>query len=290
MPPVPPARRPLFAPLWSALRALRAVFLIACYLVVLPSSFLPWLLFLLFFRGDAEARARVLQRTSARGVRFMHWWLRVFRVIRFDWREVKLALPPGPCVIVANHPIQLDPTVLMAVLVHAVSLVKPSIFRRRFVRPILEGAGHIEGPDLDPATVGTAIDTAVRRLRVGMHVFVFPEAKRSPQGRLRPFGRIAFEIAARAQVPLVSIALRCEPCYLSRETPLLLPPPTLPRVSVAILAIDEPAAFGDDSKALKERVEGRYKAWVADGMPPLAASAATSPAPSRSSMRPATGA
>lgn len=286
---LPPRRPTLLDPLWSSLRALRALFLIGGYLIVAPSGVLPWLLFCLFFRGDRFQRARALQRASVLGVRFMHWWLRALRVIHFDWRRVRLDLPARPCVVVCNHPTQLDPTVLMATLVHACTIVKPSVYNRWFVRPLLAGAMHLEGPSLDPVSVGQVIDNAIVRLRAGMHLFVFPEAKRSPQGELREFGRIAFEIACRAEVPLVSLAIRCEPCYLSRETPLLLPPPNLPRVFVEVLAIDDPAAAANDSRALKDRVEGRYQQWVAGGMPAVPCSNIASREPRRSSMRPASG-
>lgn len=300
----PTSRQPrLLDPLWRFLRALRAAVTVLLYVVVAPSGLLPYVLFRLFFRGTPERRARILQRTSARGVRIMHWWLRTFRVIHFDWRQVRLDLPAGPCVIVANHPTQLDPTVMMAVLGEACTIVKPSVYNRLFVHHILAGAWHFEGPSLDPMSVGHVVENAVERLRCGMHLFVFPEAKRSPQGRLREFGRIGFEIACRAGVPLVSVAIRCEPCYLSRETPMFLPPPRLPRVFVEVLAVDRPQEVGADSRVLKQRVEGRYKQWVADGMPPVALPSAalsatdgrqpTSPGasglPARSSMRPPTG-
>lgn len=292
----------LLDPLWRLLRALRAAITVLLYVVVAPSGLLPYMLFRLFFRGTPEQRARVLQRTSARGVRVMHWWLRTFRVIHFDWRQVRLELPAGPCVIVANHPTQLDPTVMMAVLGEACTIVKPSVYNRLFVHHILAGAWHFEGPSLDPMSVGHVVENAVERLRCGMHLFVFPEAKRSPQGRLREFGRIGFEIACRADAPLVSVAIRCEPCYLSRETPMFLPPPMLPRVFVEVLAVDRPQDFAGDSRALKKRVEARYQQWVADGMPPIAepplavpltgrqpTSSGASGLPMRNSMRPPTG-
>lgn len=288
--PTAPPRPSLLDPLWRFLRAVRALITVALYVVVAPSGLLPYVLFCLIWRGTPEQRARVLQRTSARGVRVMHWWLRTFRVIHFDWREVRLELPAGPCVIVANHPTQLDPTVMMAVLGEACTIVKPSVYNRLFVHHILAGAWHFEGPSLDPMSVGHVVDNAVLRLRCGMPLFVFPEAKRSPQGQLREFGRIAFEIACRANVPLVSVAIRCEPCYLSRETPMFLPPAQLPRVFVEVLAVDHPGAHGGDSRALKQQVERRYEQWVADGMPPVVASSPAATLPSRSSMRPPTGA
>ena len=268
MPPAPVSHThsPL-DPLWRALRTLRAAISVGLYLIVAPSGFLPYGLFLLLNRGTPLQRARILQRTSARGVRIMHWWLRTFRVIHFDRREVQLALPPGPCVVVANHPTLLDPTAMMALLVEACTLVKPAVYRRRFVGPLLAGGMHFEGPSLDPTSIAHVLDNAVERLRAGMHLFVFPEGTRSPEGGLRDFGRIAFEIACRADVPVVSLGLVCEPCYLSRETPLYRPPARLPRLRVQQLAVDLPRECGGDSRALRERVEARYRRWLADGMP-----------------------
>lgn len=258
-------------PLWRGLRAMRAVITVGFYLVIAPTGYVPFGLFCLLWRGDQRQRARILHRVSARGVRIMHWWLRTFRIIHFDWRQVDLGLPAGPCVVVANHPTQLDPTAMIAVLVNGCTIVKPSVYRRRLVRPLLEGAMHFEGPSLDPISIEHVLHSAVDRLRSGMHLFVFPEGTRSPEGRLHEFGRIAFEIACRANVPVVSVALRCEPCYLSRETPLLRPPARMPRLFMERLAIDDPASGGGDSRVLRERVESRYRQWVQDGMRPIAA-------------------
>jgi 1-acyl-sn-glycerol-3-phosphate acyltransferase len=267
-------RRRALDPLWRCLRALRAGFSVVAYSLVAPSGLLPYALFCLLWRGTPRERARVLQHISCRGVRVMHWWLRGFRIVRFDRRQARLDLPDGPCVVVANHPTLLDPTVMMSLLVEACTLVKPAVYHRRFVRHILAGAWHFEGPSRDPVSIGQVVGEATERLRAGMHLFVFPEGTRSPQGGLREFGRIAFEIACRADVPLVSVALRCTPCYLSRETPLLRPPARLPIVEVAQLAVDRPGDCGGDSRALKQRVEQRYRAWVAAGMPSLLAARA----------------
>ena len=265
----------LLESLWRLLRAIRVVISLLLYVVVAPSGLLPYALFRLFFRGTEEQRARILQRTSARGMRILHWWLRAFRVIHFDWRNARLRLPDGPCVIVSNHPTQLDPTVMMAVLGEACTIVKPSVYNRIFVHHLLAGAWHFEGPSPEPMLVGQVVENALQRIRCGMHLFVFPEAKRSPQGQLREFGRIAFEIACRANVPLVSVAIRCEPCYLSRETPMFRPPARLPRIFVEQLAVDLPDEVDRDSRVLKQRAEARYRDWVAEGMPPIPAARAS---------------
>jgi 1-acyl-sn-glycerol-3-phosphate acyltransferase len=128
--------------------------------------------------------------------------------------------------------------------------------------PLMVGAGLIEGPGEDPASVGRVISDGVQRLRDGMRLFVFPEGSRSPPGDLRPFGRVVFEIACRANVPVVCVGIRCEPPWLTREIPLFRPPHPIPRLRLTLLAIEDPAALGGDSRALRVRVEQRFRRWL----------------------------
>src|SRR5688572_10310180 len=137
--------------LWSRLRAARALFTVTAYAILAPAGYVPFALLCTFWRGRARTRARFLQSCSVRGFRFMHAWLRYLRIIEFDWRRADLAFPPRPFVLVANHPTQLDPTAVMAVLGGGCTIVKSSVFRRRLVHPMLAGALHLEGPTLDPA-------------------------------------------------------------------------------------------------------------------------------------------
>ena len=48
----------------------------------------------------------------------------------------------------------------------------------------------------------------------------------------------------------------------------------MPRLFMERLAIDEPASCGGDSRVLRERVESRYRRWMADGTPQIAAASA----------------
>jgi 1-acyl-sn-glycerol-3-phosphate acyltransferase len=52
-----------------------------------------------------------------------------------------------------------------------------------------------------------SLGAAVRALRAGMPLFVFPEGARTPDGTMQPFLAGAAFLAIRAQVPLVPIAL-----------------------------------------------------------------------------------
>jgi 1-acyl-sn-glycerol-3-phosphate acyltransferase len=257
--------RPLEA-LWRGLRTLRVVVTVGLYLLVLPSGILPFAIFRGWcaLRGlSAVERARQLQRLCAFGLRRMHWWLRVFRVISFDARTVRLQLPPGPCVVVANHPTALDPTALIALLGECCTLVKPAVYRQRLIGALLAQAMHFEGPSHDPGSIGQVLEDAEARLNAGMHLFVFPEGTRSPEGGLLPFDRIAFAIACRAKVPVVLLGFRCDPVYLSHETPLYRPPARQPRLSLEQVAVYHPEQAEWDSRRLRDRVEGDLRKWLA---------------------------
>lgn len=246
-----------------ALRTLAIVFSVACYTINAPFGYLGFAFLCWWWRKDPVRRALRLQRCMGLGYRILHDWLRWFRIADFDHRNALPGLPPGPCVLVANHPTQIDVTAIGATLGGACTIVKPSVWRRRMVRPLLQGAGLLEGPGTDPISIGRVVDDGVERLRQGMRIFVFPEGSRSPAGQLRPFGRVAFEIACRAGVPLVSVGIRCTPPWLSPEVPIYRPPHPIPRLRLTLLAVDDPAAEGGDSKRLRERVEQRFRGWLA---------------------------
>jgi 1-acyl-sn-glycerol-3-phosphate acyltransferase len=246
---------------FRALRTLAVVLTVGGYTLVAPVGYLGFAFLCRVWRKEPLRCARRMQRCMGFGYRFMHAWLRWLRIADFDHRGALPDLPSGPCVVIANHPTQLDVTAIGACLGGGCTVVKPRIYRRRLLTPLLRGAGLLEGPGEDPASIGRTIADGVQRLRDGMRLFAFPEGARSPPGGLHPFGRVVFEIARRADVPVVSVGVRCEPLWLTHEVPLFRPPHPMPRLRLTLLARDEPAAFGD-SRALRTHVEARYRAWL----------------------------
>lgn len=255
------AARPFFVQ--RCVRTLGVAISVGGYMVVAPFGYLIFAFLCWWWRDRPLERALRLQRCTGAGFRFMHTWLRWLRVADFDHRGTLPDLPPGPCVVVANHPTQMDVTAVGACLGGACTIVKSAVFRRPMVHPLLVGAGMLEGPGTDPISVGRVIDDGVQRLRSGMRIFVFPEGSRSFPDGLRPFGRVAFEIACRAGVPLVTVGIRCRPVWLSREVPMFRPPHPIPVLRLQQLAIDDPRDVDGDSRVLRERVEQRLKAWLA---------------------------
>jgi len=248
--------------LQRALRTVAIVFSVACYSINAPFGYLGFAFLCWWWRKDPVRRAHRLQRCMGLGYRILHDWLRWFRIADFNHRGALPGLPPGPFILIANHPTQIDVTAIGACLGGGCTIVKSTVYRRLMVKPLLVGAGLLEGPGSDPISVGRVIDDGVQRLQQGMRIFVFPEGSRSPPGALRLFGRVAFEIACRAGVPLVSVGIRCHPVWLSREAPMFRPPHPIPKLRLEVLAIDDPKALGGDSKLLRERVEERFRGWL----------------------------
>ncbi len=242
-------------------RNLKVWFTVGSYTVLAPFGLVIFAFLCLVWRGDKTARARRLQRVTVIAYRFMHHWLRWTGITHFDHRWPVEGIPSEPCVVIANHPTLMDITSITAVMGAGCTIVKPAMYERRLLHPLLVGAGHIKGPGSDLISIGSVVEAASDRLARGFPLIVFPEGTRSREGKLLPFGRIAFEIACRAEVPIVSLTIECEPVYLSKEVPLFSPPWSTPQFKVGLLAVDDPATANNDSRELRRKIESRYQAW-----------------------------
>lgn len=88
--------------------------------------------------------------------------------------------------------------------------------------------------------------TCLRRLGEGHSLFVFPEGTRSPDGKLQPFYRGAFRLAARAQVPIVPIVIEGTADVLPKSGMLVHPRQCIVSVLDAI-----PPETGDHEALLR---------------------------------------
>lgn len=248
-------------------RWIRVCLTVGLYTVLSPFGYVMFAVLYVVWRRDPVARARRVQAITSRAYLFMHWWLDLWHITTFDLGTRLEALPDRPCVVVANHPTLMDVTSIMGVLRGASSVAKPPLYDRLLLRPLLHGAGIIKGQGGDPLDARRVLDDAVERLEQGFHMLIFPEGTRSPRDGLLPFRRAAFEIACRARVPVVSVAITCEPVWLSKEQPLFDPPHPTPELRLRTLAVDDPARVDYDSRSLCQVVEGRYQRWLREGRP-----------------------
>ena len=81
------------------------------------------------------------------------------------------------------------------------------VFRVPLIGWYLRRAGALEIAPESVALSRRALREAVKTLRRGMPVVVFPEGERSPTGKMLPFRRGAFYVAMKAQAEVVPVAI-----------------------------------------------------------------------------------
>jgi 1-acyl-sn-glycerol-3-phosphate acyltransferase len=113
------------------------------------------------------------------------------------------------CIFMSNHVSNLDPPVVLPLLPGRSSvLLKKELMSipilgraMRMAKFVPVARGHRR--DAAQASVEAASDA----LRSGLHILVYPEGTRSPDGRLSTFKKGPFFLAMETQAPIVPIAL-----------------------------------------------------------------------------------
>jgi 1-acyl-sn-glycerol-3-phosphate acyltransferase len=110
----------------------------------------------------------------------------------------------------SNHASYMDTPVIFANLPFQFRiLAKQSLWKWPFIGWHLNRSGQIPVP-VDDAGAGSTISglsRALRALRGGMPLFIFPEGGRTETGELQPFMNGPAFLAIRAQAPLIPMAL-----------------------------------------------------------------------------------
>ena len=111
-------------------------------------------------------------------------------------------------VYAANHTSYMDTPVIFSTLPFQFRiLAKKELWTMPFIGWHLNRSGQIPVDSVSSSSTVSSLGAAVRALRAGMPLFVFPEGARTPDGTTQPFLAGAAFLAIRAQVPLVPIAL-----------------------------------------------------------------------------------
>lgn len=258
-------------------RSIVAVLTIAFYAVMGPFGYAFFTLLSLAPTRDRVRRARRLQWVMSTAFSMMHHWLRWVRILDFDPRSIRGKTPPGPFIVISNHPTLADGLSIMSGVPHVCTAVNRTTFNRWWLRPLLEGAGQFCGMAPNILGSGEVIERAAERLRQGFNVLVFPEGHRSPRGDLRPFARGAFEIACKTGLPIVPILVTAEPPWLARGDSVFVPTAELSRKRLEVLETMDPSDFGSDSRAMRDYAEAMYRRRL--GLPARAAGLAENPEP-----------
>ncbi len=115
----------------------------------------------------------------------------------------------GPCIFMANHTSNLDPPVLLPLTPPFTAIfLKQSLMRIPFLGLVMRTAGFIPvRRDGSIEGAKASIGAALRALRDGRSIVIFPEGTRSPDGRLLPFKKGPFHLAMESHVPIVPVSM-----------------------------------------------------------------------------------
>ena len=163
-------------------------------------------------------------------------------------------LPAEPCIIMSNHVSNLDPPVLLPAIPRMTSV----ILKQELMKIPLLGTAMRMGRFV-PVARGHSREDAVKSvaaaaaaLRCGLNVMIFPEGTRSPDGRLLPFRKGAFFLAADTGAPIVPVVIRGTAKMMQRGSLRISQPG---EATVEFLAPRRPGEFAS-REALLEAVRG----------------------------------
>lgn len=111
-------------------------------------------------------------------------------------------------VFVANHQGAYDIWLIYGYLNHNFRwLMKKSLEKIMAVGPACKKAGQVFVDDSSIAGIKETIEESEKRLKNGMSVVIFPEGSRSFDGKMIPFKRGAFMLAAEFKLPVVPLTI-----------------------------------------------------------------------------------
>jgi 1-acyl-sn-glycerol-3-phosphate acyltransferase len=111
-------------------------------------------------------------------------------------------------VYASNHTSYMDTPIVFAALPFQFRiLARKTLWSWPFIGWFLQRSGQMPIDTENPHATLSSLGGAVKALRSGMPLFVFPEGGRTLEGQLQPFLSGAAYLAIRAQVPLVPLAI-----------------------------------------------------------------------------------
>jgi len=138
-------------------------------------------------------------------------WARIFCWLTFVRVTVKgrhNISPRTSYMFVANHQGAYDIFSIYGYLGHQFRwMMKKSLEKIPFVGYSCRVSGHIYVDNSSPAAIRHTMELAEKQLKGGMSLVVFPEGARTWDGKMRPFKRGAYKLAAEFGLPMVPITI-----------------------------------------------------------------------------------
>jgi 1-acyl-sn-glycerol-3-phosphate acyltransferase len=134
------------------------------------------------------------------------FWAAARTLLRIRFEGVEHVPPIGPVVITPNHVSFMDPILVTIPIRRALHyMALEPFFRVRGLGALMRWARAF--PVQEGEADGPAVRRALRLLRQGEPLVIFPEGSRSPDGRLQAFRPGAFRLALAAGAPVVPVTI-----------------------------------------------------------------------------------
>ena len=171
-------------------------------------------------------------------------------------------IPTGrSCIFMCNHVSNLDPPVVLPLLPGRSSVL---LKKELMGIPILGRAMRMgkfvpvsRGHRRDAAQA--SVEAAADALRSGLHILVYPEGTRSPDGRLSNFKKGPFFLAKETQAPIIPIALSGTQKMMRKGSYAISPG----LAKVQLLPAVEPSDY-----ATREELMVAVRSAIAEALPP----------------------
>jgi 1-acyl-sn-glycerol-3-phosphate acyltransferase len=171
-------------------------------------------------------------------------------------------IPAGrSCIFMCNHVSNLDPPVLLPLLPGRSSvLLKKELMNIPILGRAMRMADFVpveRGSRRDAAKA--SVDAAVKALKSGLNIVVFPEGTRSRDGRLSAFKKGPFFLAQETGAPIVPIAISGTQTMMHKGSSAIVP--GLARIQ--LLPAIEPSQY-----ATREALMAAVRDEIAEALPP----------------------
>ena len=162
------------------------------------------------FFGSLALAVSLFEKSGRRQHRIAQAWARTAMALSGTKINVlnRQYLTGEPAVYACNHLSYMDTPAIFSSLPFQFRIVaRHDLWKLPFIGWYLERSGQV-GVDLsDPRASVASLLGAVRTLKSGMPLFIFPEGGRTETGHLEPFMKGPAFMAIKAQVPVVPMAL-----------------------------------------------------------------------------------
>ncbi len=178
--------------------------------------------------------------------------------IRLEVNGLNHVPPEGPVIYMGNHQGNFDIFALTLAIPRLFSwIAKEELFKVPVFGAAMRRAGYIPLDRSDGRKALKSMKQAAERIASGTSVVIFPEGTRTKDGKLLPFKRGAFLLAAKAGVPIVPFTINGSWAINPRNR-LELWPGTISVSFDAPIAV-KPGAEGELMEQVREAIAARLE-------------------------------